>query len=108
MSVMITPENLRAETANSLTVIDFWAPWCGPCKMMQPVMRQLEAEFKGQIHFGAMNVSHHQKTAEKFTVMSIPSLVIFEHGRAHEKVTGYYPKTALATFLRKKIAEVRR
>ncbi|QBP18906.1 thioredoxin [Acetilactobacillus jinshanensis] len=106
MATVITKDNLKSETNNPLTVIDFWAPWCGPCKMMKPIMDQLENEFKGQIHFGSLDVSHQQKLAEKYTVMSIPSLVIFEHGKAHEKVTGYYPKAPLAKFLKQKLAEI--
>lgn len=106
MATVITKNNLKAETDNPLTVIDFWAPWCGPCKMMKPVMNRLEKEFKGRIHFGALNVSHQQKLAEKYTVMSIPSLIIFEHGKAHEKVTGYYSYSALNSFLKQKVVEV--
>ncbi|GLB47313.1 thioredoxin [Philodulcilactobacillus myokoensis] len=106
MATTITRDNLKRETNNLITVIDFWAPWCGPCKMMNPIMKQLENQFKGQIHFGKMNVENNQDIAMNYKVMSIPSLVIFKHGQAKEKVTGVYPKDKLAQFLDQKLAEV--
>ena len=106
MSVTITRKNLKTETQNPLTILDFWAPWCGPCKMMDPVMHKLERKFSGRIHFGRMNVDHHWDLAKRYQIFSIPSLVVFEHGKAHEKVTGYYSFEPLAKFFRSKIKEV--
>ena len=103
---IVTRENLKAVTQNPITVVDFWAPWCGPCKMMAPVIRKLAVRFKNQIKFGTMNVNHNQDVAKRFKIFSIPSLVIFEHGRAHEKVTGYYPLTPLTNFLKQKLTEI--
>ncbi|WP_283679432.1 thioredoxin [Lentilactobacillus sp. Marseille-Q4993] len=106
MSTTITRDNLKAEVDNKITVIDFWAPWCGPCKIMDPVLEELEESYGDQIKFGKMNVDHNQDIAEEYKVMSIPSLVIFKNGEAKEKVTGIYPKEKLAKYLDKKLQEV--
>ncbi|AQW20835.1 thiol reductase thioredoxin [Lentilactobacillus curieae] len=107
MSVTITRDNLNSEVDNDITVIDFWAPWCGPCKMMDPILETLETQYEGKIHFGKMNVDNNQDIAEQYKVMSIPSLVIFKNGEAKEKITGVYPKEKLANYLDKKLAEVK-
>lgn len=105
MSVEITKNNLQSETNNKLTVIDFWAPWCGPCKILDPILADLEKEYGDQIHFGRMNVDGNQDVAEQYHVLSVPSLVIFKDGKATEKVSGVYPKEKLANYFNKKIKE---
>lgn len=106
MITEITPNNLAAETNNPLTVIDFWAPWCGPCKILDPILADLEADYGDQIHFGRMNVDGNQKVSEKYHVLSVPSLVIFKNGKAAEKVSGIYPKDKLRKYFDQKISEV--
>ncbi|MFD1125825.1 thioredoxin [Lentilactobacillus raoultii] len=106
MSVTITKDNLKAETNHQLTVVDFWAPWCGPCKILEPILADLEKVYGDRIHFGRMNVDGNQEIAEQYHVLSVPSLVIFKNGRAAEKVSGIYPKEKLAAYLDKKLAEV--
>ncbi|GEK29529.1 thioredoxin [Furfurilactobacillus siliginis] len=100
-----TQVQIDEATADGLSVIDFWAPWCGPCKMMEPVLDQLEASYGEKIHFLKMNVDDHQEIAEQYKVMSIPSLVVFKNGKAVEKVSGYYPKEKLANYLQAKVTE---
>ncbi len=106
MAQTITRDNLKAATDNKITVIDFWASWCGPCKIMDPIFEELEQEFAGKINFGKLNVEDNQDLAEQFKVMSIPSLVVFKNGEAKEKVSGLYPKDKLANYLNKKLNEM--
>lgn len=100
-----TIDNFDEQIQGPLTVVDFWAPWCGPCKMMDPIMEQLENEFGDQIKFVRFNVDHQQEIAERYKVMSVPSLVLFRDGVAKEKVTGVYPKDRLAHYFARKVAE---
>jgi thioredoxin 1 len=102
----ITPENLRTEVNNKLTVIDFWAPWCGPCKILDPILEELEKDYGDRMKFAKMNVDGNQAIAEKYHVLSVPSLVVFKNGQAVEKVTGVYPKEKLAKYFDQKLAEV--
>ncbi|GAX04150.1 thiol-disulfide isomerase/thioredoxin [Secundilactobacillus pentosiphilus] len=104
MAVTITKANLASETATGLVLIDFWADWCAPCKMMDPILEQLEATYGDRIKFGKLNVEHNQDLAMNYKVMSIPSLVLFRDGKAVEKVTGLYPKEKLAKYLDRKLA----
>ena len=84
MATTITRENLAQETDNKMTVIDFWAPWCGPCKIMDPVLEAMEEKFGDRIHFGKMNVDTNEV----------------------EKVTGVYPKEKMAHYLNRKLEEM--
>lgn len=104
MAVTITKDNLATETASGLVLVDFWADWCAPCKMMDPVLKQLEITYGDRIKFGKLNVENNQDLAMNYKVMSIPSLVLFRDGKAVEKVTGVYPKEKLAKYLDKKLA----
>ena len=105
MAIEANSENFDQLTAGPLTVVDFWAPWCGPCKMMAPVMDKLEQRFGEQIKFVKMNVDGNQEIAQRYRVMSIPSLVLFRDGEAKEKVTGVYPEAKLAHYFERKINE---
>ena len=105
MAQEATAENFDEMVQGSLTVVDFWAPWCGPCKMMEPIMAELEEEFGDRIKFVKFNVDHQQAIAERYKVMSVPSLVLFRDGVAKEKVTGIYPKDRLAHYFARKTAE---
>ena len=105
MAVEITAENFAAETANGLTLVDFWADWCGPCHMFEPVFEELEEDFDGQVSFASLDVEDQQDLAVQFNVMSIPTLILFKDGVAKEKITGYKPKAALSQYLAKKVTE---
>ena len=106
MATTITRENLAQETDNKMTVIDFWAPWCGPCKIMDPVLEAMEVKFGDRIHFGKMNVDNNEDVAKQYKVMGLPSIVLFKNGKAVEKVTGVYPKEKMAHYLNRKLEEM--
>lgn len=105
MLTEITSENLTQETAEGLTLVDFWADWCGPCHMLEPVLEELAEDFDGQVNFAAIDVEENQELAEQFHVMSVPTLILFQAGVAKEKITGYKPKQALQQYLTTKVAE---
>jgi thioredoxin 1 len=76
-------------------VIDCWAPWCGPCRMIAPVVEELAANLQGKVVFGKLNVDNNQVTAMNYGIMSIPSLLIFKEGRLVDKIIGAMPKQIL-------------
>ena len=98
----ITDDNFdNTLKTNSLLVVDFWAPWCGPCRMVGPLIEQLAVEYAGKVAFGKMNVDENQMVPSNFGIMSIPTIVVFHHGQAVERIVGAYPKTHIeATFKR--------
>lgn len=102
---IIDNKNLDASVEKGLTLVDFWADWCAPCKMMNPILEQLAIEYDKQINFAKVDVEKYPDLAENYKVMSIPSLVLFKDGKAIEKVSGVYPKAKLAQYLEKKLIE---
>ena len=76
-------------------VVDCWAPWCGPCRMVGPIIDELAKEMKGKLVFGKLNVDENQMTATKYQIMSIPSLLIFKNGKLVDKLIGAMPKDML-------------
>lgn len=79
----------------SIIVVDCWAPWCGPCRMVGPVIDDLAKEMQGKIVFGKLNVDENQITTTKYQIMSIPSLLVFKNGKLVDKLVGALPKEML-------------
>jgi thioredoxin 1 len=79
----------------STIVVDCWAPWCGPCRMVGPIIDDLAKEMEGKIVFGKLNVDENQMTATKYQIMSIPSLLVFKNGKLVDKFVGALPKEML-------------
>ena len=77
------------------TVVDFWAVWCGPCKMIAPVLEEIALEYEGKLQVTKLDVDHNQASAMKFGVMSIPTLILFKNGQPAERVIGFMPKEKL-------------
>ena len=78
-----------------LLVIDCWAPWCGPCRMIGPIIEELAKEMKGKIVFGKLNVDENQQTSMKYKIMSIPTMLIFKNGALVDQFVGAMPKEML-------------
>lgn len=101
----ISDSNFEQEVLKSAlpVLVDFWAPWCGPCKSIAPVLEELADEFDGQLQIVKMNVDDNPNTPNKFDVRGIPNLVIFKNGEAVDQIVGAVPKDQLVTALKKVI-----
>ena len=97
--VNVTDQSFQQEIQNGTVLVDFWAPWCGPCKMIAPVLEELDQELGGQVKIAKVNVDDNPQTAEKFRVMSIPTLILFKNGEPVDKVVGFNSKDMLKDFI---------
>ena len=90
MALLFTDQNFETEVLKSdkPVLVDFWAPWCGPCQAMGPIIDELAKIFESKAKVGKMNVDENHSTAEKYAVMSIPSLKIFKKGEVIKEFTG--------------------
>jgi len=92
--IEVTDETFEAVVlqAELPTVVDFWAVWCGPCKMIAPILEQIAQEHDGQLQVTKVDVDHNNESAMKYGVMSIPTLILFKNGQAVERLVGSMPK----------------
>ncbi len=95
--IEVTDATFDEQVANTegVTVVDFWAPWCGPCRMVGPVIEELAEEYEGRVRFAKVNVDDNQQIAGSFGIRSIPTIGFFKNGEAVGGVVGAYPKEAL-------------
>ena len=92
----ITDVNIETNIRKYPTmIIDCWAPWCGPCRMVGPIIEELAKEMKGEIVFGKLNVDENQETSMKYRIMSIPTLLVFKNGKHVDNIIGAMPKEML-------------
>lgn len=97
----VTDQNFSQETSDGLVLVDFWAPWCGPCKMVAPVLEELDSESGDKVKIVKLNVDDNQETAGKYGVMSIPTLLFMKDGNVVDQVVGFQPKETLAELVSK-------
>ena len=95
--VTITDDNFSTEVEGDggLTMVDFWAAWCGPCRMIAPIVEQLANEYEGKLKVGKLDVDANQRTAVRFNVRSIPSVLFFKGGELVDTVVGAVPRPVL-------------
>jgi thioredoxin 1 len=93
----VTDDTFEAEViqSNVLAIVDFWAPWCAPCHMIAPILREIAADYDGQLKVAKLDVDQNPQVATQFGVMSIPTMILFKDGEAVERLIGYMPKERL-------------
>ena len=91
----VTDETFQREVLEAETpvVVDFWAPWCGPCRAVEPVLAELEQEHEGRLSFAKVNIDENIESAARYGVLSIPTTILFEGGRPQETVIGARPRS---------------
>ncbi|MZQ82581.1 thioredoxin [Paenibacillus sp. 5J-6] len=96
MSVnQISDSTFQSETSSGTVLVDFWAPWCGPCKMIAPILDELSAEVGDKAKIVKINVDDNPESAAKYNVMSIPTLLVFKDGQVVDQLVGVQPKEKL-------------
>lgn len=91
----LTDKNFQHQTKNKLVLVDFWASWCAPCRIMAPVLNDVADELKGNSHVGKVNIEQFQSLAQKFQVRSIPTLILFKNGKEINRFVGIKSKDFL-------------
>jgi thioredoxin 1 len=97
----LTDKNFQHQTKNKLVLVDFWAGWCAPCRMMAPVLNEVADELTGNSHVGKVNIEQYQSLAQKFQVRSIPTLILFNNGKEINRFVGVKNKEFLVQQINK-------
>ena len=101
--IQLTDANFAKHISNGVVLVDFWAAWCGPCKMIAPVVSELAEQFEGKAKIAKLNVDEQKQTAQEYGVRSIPTLIIFKNGEPVERLVGLKSKAALAKAIEKQL-----
>ncbi len=104
--IEVSDANFDSEVVNSdvPVLVDFWAPWCGPCRAIAPMVEEISASYAGKIKVGKMNVDENQSTTMKFGIRSIPTLIMFKGGEAVDQIIGAVPKSEIEQVVEKSLA----
>jgi thioredoxin 1 len=103
--VVLTDANFASEVARyPIMLVDFWAPWCGPCRMVGPIIEQLAREYSGRVAFGKMNVDESQTIASSFGIQSIPTMMILKSGKVVDVMVGALPKAQIEMKLKQHLS----
>ncbi len=99
--VTVTDDTFETEVIQSdkMVIVDFWATWCGPCKMIAPILEEVASEYEDQVKIAKLDVDANNRTAGKYGIMSIPSLLFFRNGEEVDRVIGAIPKSQLKSRL---------
>ena len=102
----LTTQNFKSTVASSTTpvLVDFWAPWCGPCKAIAPILEELATEFDGKLTIAKVNIDDHGEVASEYGIRAIPTMLLFKGGQVVEQLVGMMPKASLKTKLAAHIA----
>ncbi len=95
MEITLTKDNFKESIENGVALVDFWAPWCGPCKQQLPIVKEIASEMQGEATVGLINVDEQPELASQFGVMSIPTLILFKDGQPVNKMVGLQSKDSL-------------
>ena len=99
--ITLNQQNFDEITSKGVVLVDFWATWCGPCKMMAPNVEEIATEYKGKVTVGKVDVDECQELATRFGIMSIPTLIVFKDGEKKEVLVGYRLKMQIKQVLDK-------
>ena len=104
--IVLTDDNFSAEVLNAglPVLVDFWATWCGPCRVIAPIVQELSSEYEGKAKVGKLDVDEAQKTAAEFGIRSIPTLLIFKRGKVADQIIGAVPKRQITEKLEAALA----
>jgi len=104
--IEVSDSNFESEVVKSdvPVLVDFWAPWCGPCKAIAPIVEEISSSYEGKIKVGKMNVDENQATTMKFGIRSIPTIIMFKDGEAVDQIIGAVPKGEIERVVEKSLA----
>ncbi len=107
MAIELNEKNFQSEIIDSPipALVDFWASWCMPCRMVAPIIDEISQEYQGKLKVGKVNVDNEPKLAEKYSIMSIPSLLLFKDGEVVDTIIGAVPKSYLIEHIQKILKE---
>ena len=95
MALNLNKDNFEKSIANGVAIVDFWAEWCGPCKMQLPIIEEFSGEMEGKATIGKVNVDEELELAQSFGIQSIPTLILFKDGKPVKKLVGLHSKESL-------------